>query len=648
MGSTAMRLSSLFQTVICAIGLLFSSPAISQDRPQITPETFDDFVAEYLVAYFKFEPVAAIDHGITGQEEHFFGEHANTRNAFDTVWADFSREGLSRKRATYEAFAKRLNNMRDDVASLDDNRKVNYNMMVARTNMNNLWFYEDFRNHLAMVCPSTLSVVLKSSQLALEKDDDQPDLTGKVVLRLKGIPDFLGGCIESILAARKTLRSLDGSLLTFAANVAKGSIAQLDKVTELASEESTPEGSAKLAKAQAAAQESIAGFAARLEEWSKDDLTKERVIGKGAFLRRWRYGYGRPDNAIQVANDAKKELDSLSMDFAAGVDKIFSRVFPGDTKQDTTRGKLAVIQEHGAPADIDEAIAKYQEKTDAFISMARSLFDLPDVVEITVQESPPVMKGLLAAYKPSPIFGNSSSSGYFYVDNPLDGHPDENMVKAGLALHHQLAQGFFTAHEVAPGHALQFAVFQGIKKDLHPVRFLDITSDVLMGDYLAHENLEGWGLYAESLPFTILPEMYSRDEATFALQSRAWRAARAYIETLVQMGEMDEAQGAEIFRTKVFLPDWLANSRVPGFYRLPCQRSSYYLGARKIETLVEEVRRIKGKEKLTIADHQEFNLAYFRYGMIPISLFSEALLNEFRVKAGQRRKMVPLLAVFMN
>src|SRR5262249_26285645 len=162
---------------------------------------------------------------------------------------------------------------------------------------------------------------------------------------------------------------------------------------------------------------------------------------------------------------------------------------------------------------------------DDYIQKTSAFFGIPRGTRIQVVESPPALLGLGAAYKPAPLFAQGPPTGLFYVD-----------PSPGLGFHHEAARGFITAHEATPGHFNQLYLLHSLADQLHPVRFLDYTSDVSMGDYFSHENLEGWGLFAEKFAATTFHDFYSPQENAFLLQSIAWRAARAYIEPLIQSG----------------------------------------------------------------------------------------------------------------
>ena len=88
---------------------------------------------------------------------------------------------------------------------------------------------------------------------------------------------------------------------------------------------------------------------------------------------------------------------------------------------------------------------------------------------------------------------------------------------------HQAAVWTLTAHEARPGHELQFAKM--IESGVSTARAVFAFNSV---------NVEGWALYAEAemQPYEPL------DGQLFALQARAQRAARAFLDPMVNMGQI--------------------------------------------------------------------------------------------------------------
>src|SRR5882672_284783 len=83
-----------------------------------------------------------------------------------------------------------------------------------------------------------------------------------------------------------------------------------------------------------------------------------------------------------------------------------------------------------------------------------------------------------------------------------------------------------TAHEARPGHELQFAAM--VERGVPLARAVFASNST---------NSEGWALYAEAI---MLP-YYPADGQLFALQLRLMRAARAFLDPMVNLGRMTPA-----------------------------------------------------------------------------------------------------------
>src|SRR3546814_3895280 len=90
-----------------------------------------------------------------------------------------------------------------------------------------------------------------------------------------------------------------------------------------------------------------------------------------------------------------------------------------------------------------------------------------------------------------------------------------------------LASWTLTAHEARPGHELQFAAM--IENGVSTARAVFAFNSV---------NVEGWALYAEAE----MKPTFPLDGQLIGLQLRLLRAARAFLDPMVNLGQLTPEQ----------------------------------------------------------------------------------------------------------
>ena len=167
------------------------------------------------------------------------------------------------------------------------------------------------------------------------------------------------------------------------------------------------------------------------------------------------------------------------------------------------------------------------------------------------------------------------------------------------------------AHEARPGHELQFAamVEQGVSIPRAVFAFNSA-------------NVEGWALYCEAVMKQYMP----LDGQLFSLQARLQRAARAFLDPMVNLGEIQPAQVKQFLMHEVGLSDPFATQEVDRYtYRAPGQATSYYYGYMKI-------REIRARTELTL--REKFNQKAFHdfilsQGLLPPEVLTKAVTEDF-------------------
>jgi uncharacterized protein (DUF885 family) len=211
---------------------------------------------------------------------------------------------------------------------------------------------------------------------------------------------------------------------------------------------------------------------------------------------------------------------------------------------------------------------------------------------------------------PPRLIGNTGEYGEFVLTTGLP--PDAH----GKALvfddfTHQAGSWTLTAHEARPGHELQFAKM--LETGVSTARAVFAFNSV---------NAEGWALYAEAemQPYEPL------DGQLFALQARMQRAARAFLDPMVNLGEISPDGVVSFLMDEVGLSEGMATQEMQRYtFRDPGQATSYFYGYQRLmETrqAAEVALRLK-------FNRQAFNDFILAQGLVPPALLRKAVMEEF-------------------
>jgi len=167
-----------------------------------------------------------------------------------------------------------------------------------------------------------------------------------------------------------------------------------------------------------------------------------------------------------------------------------------------------------------------------------------------------------------------------------------------------------TAHEARPGHELQFAAV--VEKGVSIARALFAFNST---------NVEGWGLYAESIALPFMPP----EGQLISLQHRMMRAARAFLDPELQMGKVTPTQARELLRHDVCLSDAMADQEVERYtFRSPGQATAYFYGYTRLMELRADVQKAQGA-KFDATKLHDFILAQ---GLLPPALLRKAVFAD--------------------
>jgi uncharacterized protein (DUF885 family) len=211
---------------------------------------------------------------------------------------------------------------------------------------------------------------------------------------------------------------------------------------------------------------------------------------------------------------------------------------------------------------------------------------------------------------PPRLIGNTGEYGEFVLTTGMP--PDAS----GKALTfddftHQAGTWSITAHEARPGHELQFAKM--LESGVSTARALFAFNSV---------NVEGWALYAEAemQPYEPL------DGQLFALQSRMLRAARAFLDPMVNLGLITPERVKSFLIEDVGQSEGMATQEMQRYtFRAPGQATSYFYGYQRLMETRQAAEVALGKKFSRLA----FNDFVLSQGLVPPAVLRKAVMDEF-------------------
>jgi uncharacterized protein (DUF885 family) len=147
-------------------------------------------------------------------------------------------------------------------------------------------------------------------------------------------------------------------------------------------------------------------------------------------------------------------------------------------------------------------------------------------------------------------------------------------------------------------------------------------------------NVEGWALYAEAITRPYMP----LDAQLISLQNRLLRAARMFLDPMLNLGQIDRDDVKTVLMRDVVIDDAFAQQEVDRYsFRAPGQATSYYFGYSHLQTLRTLVE-MKLEDKFVQSDYHDFILAQ---GLLPPELLRQAVMEEFVAPRLEATQTVP-------
>jgi len=116
------------------------------------------------------------------------------------------------------------------------------------------------------------------------------------------------------------------------------------------------------------------------------------------------------------------------------------------------------------------------------------------------------------------------------------------------------------------------------------------------------------------------------DGQLFALQARALRAARAFLDPMVNLGQTAPEDAKNFLMDEVVLSEAMATQEIQRYeFRAPGQATSYFCGYQRLMETREAAQLALGEK----FDRLKFNDFILGQGLLPPRLLRTAVMEEF-------------------
>ncbi len=260
----------------------------------------------------------------------------------------------------------------------------------------------------------------------------------------------------------------------------------------------------------------------------------------------------------------------------------------------------------------DKLLALYQKRLQQVEAIIRreDLVTLPkrkaSIRLATAAESAVIPASFMS---PPQLVNNSGQYGEFVLvtSNPALQGDDAQMDDWS----HDAMTWALTVHEARPGHEMQFA------------RLMEDGTSMARAIFSFNSaNVEGWGLYAES----IMQEYLPIEGQLFNLYTRLMRAARMFLDPMVNTGQLTHEDVVAFLTDQVAMSLPMATSEADRYtFKAPGQATSYYFGYMNLLQLRTGIEIGLGDD----FNQREFHDFILRQGLLPPDLLREAVTERF-------------------
>jgi Bacterial protein of unknown function (DUF885) len=212
--------------------------------------------------------------------------------------------------------------------------------------------------------------------------------------------------------------------------------------------------------------------------------------------------------------------------------------------------------------------------------------------------------------EPPPLINNHGERGQFVL--PLGNPPSgKGKSQAYDDFTCKACAWTLTAHEGRPGHELQFSAM--VEHGVSLARSLFAFNSV---------NVEGWALYSEWMMVPYEPP----GGQMIALQLRLLRAARAFLDPMLNLGLITRQRAHDILVNDVGISEAFAREELDRFtFRSPGQATAYFYGYSRL-------LEVRAHAEIALGDRfdlQPFNDFILSQGLLPPKQLAEAVDKQF-------------------
>ena len=276
------------------------------------------------------------------------------------------------------------------------------------------------------------------------------------------------------------------------------------------------------------------------------------------------------------------------------------------------RDVLRALKQQAIPDD--RLLATYQARLAAVEDIIRreKIVTLPERAAVIRLASEAESASIPAPHiSPPRLIGNTGQNAEFVlpVDNP-NATPGATMDD----FNYDAITWALTVHEARPGHELQFA------------RMIEAGVSIPRAVFAFNSaNVEGWGLYAEAVMKQYLP----LEGQLATLQMRLMRAARAFLDPMINLGQMTPQDAQRFLQTEVVLSEPMAKQEADRYsFRAPGQATAYFYG-------YERQQAIRARAEMALGakfDELSYHDFIVSQGLLPPDVLEQAVMEEYVAK----------------
>jgi uncharacterized protein (DUF885 family) len=334
--------------------------------------------------------------------------------------------------------------------------------------------------------------------------------------------------------ARANLTAVDKDTAAIAAENAAGGVALLTKTVPLALGSAGDAAlRARLRRSTATAVAATSAFAAYLKTRWVAHPSGTYAIGAANYSARLKYEEGIDMPLDRYLAIGEKALAQTHAEMVATAKRI-------DPHATTEQVLARLYKVHPTSAGLMAAAQSDLVKLRAFI-VAHHIIDLPPDADIKVTETPEFLRATTEASMDSPGPLERVAAQAFYNVTPVNPHDPPKAQAQYLEAFNDFERPIISAHEVYPGHFVNFAIDRHLP--------LTLSEKLLTANSFA----EGWAHYDEQM---MVDEGWGNGDPRvkiMQLREAIWRNARFVVGVKMHTQGMTVPQAIAFFQTQAFL-----------------------------------------------------------------------------------------------